>query len=321
MSADLLSGGPHRFEAYGLTFSSEIRFAHVADSSFTGEADVRIQLGEVFGPAYTPPPTIVVESLPERLLIRGARSATIRVSGGNCITVESLPGGDPEVIRQLLLGWALGGIFHQRGMLPLHASALSDGRDCTVFCAGSGIGKSTLAAAFLNRGFTYLDDNVALVNLRLDGCFVAPGAPELRLWDDSLSALAFEHRVAGPLRPGAGKWSVSAKERFHPWEAPIRKIFILRRTADPGLSFADLAGAAKFRSLMGHVFGLRLVNDPPSRGRLFQLARELAARVAVTEIRLPAKMPSPAALCESILTHETSRDEEFRAGRFGTEGG
>ncbi len=311
----------HRFRAYGLAFSSEVRFAHVADSDFAGEPDVRIELGEVFGPAYTPPPTIVVESSPDQLLIRGARSATIRVGGGNLITVEPLPGGDQGVIRQLLLGWALGGIFHQRGMLPLHASALCDGRDCIVFCAGSGAGKSTLAAAFLNRGFTYLDDNVALVNLRQDGCFVAPGAPELRLWDDSLSALAFEHRVAGPIRPGASKWSVSAGERFHPREAPIRRVFILRRTADRGLSFAELSGALKFRSLMEHVFGLGLVCDPQSRGRLFQLVRELAARVAATEIRLPAKMPSPAALCESILAYEISCQEKSRASRVCTEGG
>ncbi len=316
-----MSASVHRFRAYGLTFSSEIRFAHVADSDFAGEPDVRIHLGEVFGPAYAPPPTIAVESSPERLLIRGARSATIRVSGGNRITVEPLPGGDPAVIRQLLLGWALGGIFHQRGMLPLHASALCDGRDCTVFCAGSGTGKSTLAAAFINRGFTYLDDNVALVNLRPDGCFVVPGAPELRLWDDSLSALAFEHRVAGPIRPGATKWSVSAGERFHSREAPIRKVFILRRTTDQVLSFAALSGALKFRALMENVFGLRMVGDPQSRGRLFQLVRELADRVAVTEIRLPARRPCPAALCESILTHEMSCQEKLRASRLGTEGG
>ena len=316
-----MNAGLLRFQAYGLKFSSEIRFEHVAEAFFEGEPDVRIRLGEVFGPAYTPPPAIVVESTPERLLLRGAKSATILASGGNRITVEPLPGGDPGVIRQLLLGWALCGIFHQRGMLPLHGSALSDGRDCLVFCGGSGTGKSTLAAAFLNRGFTYLDDNVALVSLRPDGCFVAPGAPEIKLWDDSLSDLAFEHRVAGPLRPGAGKWSVAARERFHSREAPIRRVFILRRTADRELFFAELAGAVKFRSLMEHVFGLRLVGDPQSRGRLFHLVRELADRAAVTEIRLPAKMPSPADLSGSILDYERNPKEKPRAGGFCAAGG
>jgi len=321
MNQDLFSDSMHSFRAYGLTFSSAIRFAHVPDAEIPGEPDVRISRGEIFGPAYSPPPAIVVESSPGKLLIRGARSATIQVSGGDRIVIEPLPGGDQGVIRQLVLGWALGGIFHQRGMLPLHASALCDGRDCIVFCAGSGTGKSTLAAAFLNQGFTYLDDNVALVDLGQRVPVVVPGAPELRLWDDALPGLAFEHRVVGPIRSGFSKLSVAAREKFCEKEAPLRRVFVLRRTADREVSFSELAGAGKFRSLMEHVFGLRLVSDPISRGRLFQLVSELAARVAVTAIRLPAKMPSPETLCHLILNHELGHNDMSRAGGHSPEGG
>lgn len=309
------------FRAYGLTFATEIWFAHMAEADFPGEADVCIGRGAVFGPGYQPPPAIVVESSPGRLLIRGVRSATILVSGGNRITVEPLPGGDPGVIRQLVLGWALGGIFHQRGMLPLHASALCGGAGCLVFCAESGTGKSTLAAAFLNRGFTYLDDNVALVSMRDGQPFVAPGAPELRLWDNSLSALAFEHRVAGPIRAGGSKLSVSAAERFHAQEEPIRKIYILRRTGDRNISFPELVGAVKFKALMEHIFGLRLINDPVSRGRLFQLVRELAAAIAVNEVRMPAQLPTPAALCRLIVAHEKGDNGAVRRGGRRSKGG
>lgn len=321
MSEDLFSRSRHTFRAYGLAFSSEIRFAHVPDAEIPGAADVRIQRGVVFGPTYTPPPAIVVESSPGKLLIRGARSATILVSGGERITVEPLPKGDLGVVRQLVLGWALGGIFHQRGLLPLHASALCDGRDCILFCAGSGTGKSTLAAAFLNQGFTYLDDNVALVDCRQGVPVVIPGAPELRLWDDALPNLAFEHRVIGPIRAGVSKLSVEAREKFRDQEAPLRKAFVLRRTADRDVSFTELGGAGKFRSLMEHIFGIRLVGDPFSRGRLFRLVSELAARVPVTEIRLPAKMPSSAALCRLILAHEMGHNGASRAGGHSPEGG
>lgn len=321
MSEALFSGGTHRFRAYGLTFSSALRFAHVPDAEIPGEPDVRICRGVVFGPTYTPPPSIVVESSPGKLLIRGARSATIQVSDGDRIVIEQLPGGDQGVIRQLVLGWALGGIFHQRGMLPLHASALCDGEDCYVFCAGSGTGKSTLAAAFLNRGFTYLDDNVALVDFRQSVPVVVPGAPELRLWDDALPGLTFEHRVVGPIRSGLSKLSVAAREKFRDEETPLRKVFVLRRTADRELCFKELAGVEKFKSLMEHIFGLRVVSDPVSRGKLFQLVQGLATTVVVIEIRLPAKMPSPAALCELILTRKMGHNELARSGDHCPEGG
>lgn len=321
MTDGLSPGDLHSFRAYGLSFSSDIRFPHVPDAPLTGEADVRIRLGEVFGPLYTPPASIVVDSSSERLLIRGARSATILVSGGDSITVEPLPGGDPGVVRQLLLGWALGGIFHQRGLLPLHASALCDGHGCYVFCAESGTGKSTLAAAFLGRGFSYLDDNVALVRFRLGTPFVVPGAPELRLWDDALPGLAFTHEVCGPIRNGSGKWSISARESFRDEEARIRRVFVLRRTGDRQMSFAELAGAEKFRALMEHVFSLRMVGDPASRGRLFRLVEELAAKVALTEVRLPVEMPSPDALCGLVLAREKDDNGTFRPCGHEPEGG
>jgi hypothetical protein len=302
MSKDLFAGGKHAFRAYGLTFSSEIRFAHVPETAFTGNADVHICRGEVFGPAYTPPAKILVESSPGRLLIRGARSASILVSGGERIVIEPLPDGDLDAIRQLVLGWALGGIFHQRGMLPLHASALCDGKGCFIFCAASGVGKSTLAAAFLNEGFTYLDDNVALVDFGHGAPFVVPGAPELRLWDDALPLLEFEHQVVGPIRSGLPKRSVVAYERFHFEAEPLRRVYILRRTNNCEPTFTVLVGMVKFQALMEHVFGLRLANDPASRGRLFRLVRELAAKVEVTEVRLPMKGFAPGALCRLLLT-------------------
>ncbi len=317
MNEDLFSGDVHAFRAYGLTFFSEIHFTHIPEIGVPGIADVSIRRGEVFGLDYVPPAAIVLESSPGKLLIRGARSATILVSGGESITVEPLPGGDHGVIRQLVLGWALGGILHQRGMLPLHASALCDGRDCFVFCAASGVGKSTLAAAFLNLGFTYLDDNVALVDFRHGVPFIVPGAPELRLWDDALSSLEFEHRVVGPIRSGLPKRSVMARERFHGREAPVRKVFVLRRTNDRELCFMTLSGAAKFRSLMEHVFGLTLIGDSLSQVRLFRLVGELAAKVAVTEVRLPTPRPAPAALARLILTREMGHNEiSHTGGRF-----
>ena len=145
----LFSGGPYAYRAYGLSFASEISFPQWPEATGAGEPDVRIGQGVIFGRDYVPPSSVQIESSPGELLLRGSQSATIRVSGGNAITVQQLPGGNPGIIRQILLGWSLAGIFHQRGMLPLHGSALCDGDACFVFCAASGTGKSTLAAAFL----------------------------------------------------------------------------------------------------------------------------------------------------------------------------
>ena len=133
---------------------------------------------------------------------------------------------------------------------------------------------------------------------------VVPGTPEFRLWDDSLPGLTFAHQVFGPVGAGSSKWSVSARESFRDEEAPVREVFVLRRTADRQVSFGALAGAEKFRALMEQVFSLRVAGNPAGQERLFRAVRELASKVAVTEVRLPAAMPSPGALCGIILARE-----------------
>lgn len=304
LNDDLFSFPPRTYRAYGLAVSSEIRFDHVPDSDFSGDTDVTIRRGVFSGRCSVPPATLRIEASPGRLLIRGARSATILVTGGDTIMVEPLPNGNHGATRQLILGWALGALLHQRGVLPLHGSALCDGGDCFVFCARSGVGKSTLAASFLNRGFSYLDDNMSVVAFRGGTPHVTPGIPELRLWEDALPGLAFEHRIAGAIMPDSPKFSIIARRNFRNEEARLRKIFVMKRTRDSVLSFVSLTGGAKFRVLMEQVFCSGFIADSSCRAGLFRIVQELAARVAVVEIRLPEPLPSPGFLCETIMEGE-----------------
>jgi len=298
--AELFSAGIHTYRAYGLTFSSEICFPQWPGFSVTGEADVSIRQGVIFGKNYTPPDSVQIESSPGHVLLRGSQSATIRVSGGNAITVEQLPGGNPAVVRQILSGWALAGIFHQRGMMPLHGSVICDGEACFVLCAESGIGKSTLAIAFLNAGHTYLDDNVALIHFGKDIPWVIPGIPEIRLWEDALQHVAFEHRVVGRVKPDVNKLALLSRANFKNEPVILKRIFILRRTQNPDISFVPLIGAAKFKVLWEHVFCVRFMGDSGNKFSLFQNLKKLASDIACFEIRLPAELPPPDKLREII---------------------
>jgi hypothetical protein len=265
------------------------------------EPDVYIKQGEIFGSGYTPPAVMQIEASPGRLLLRGAKSATLLITGGNSITIEPLPGGDPATIQQLLLGWSFAGLFHQRAMLPLHGSALCRGDDCFVFCAPSGGGKSTLAASFLKRGFSFLDDNIALVEFQDGMAFIASGSPELRLWEDSMHDLEFEHQVAGRIRPDTAKTSIIARSNFRNKKAMLTKIFILKRNADSKVSFANVSGAAKFRALLENVSCVKFIKDSGCIPGIFRRVHELAGSIPVVDILLPHRLPPPDELCDIIL--------------------
>ena len=294
----------HRYRAYGLLFSSDIPIAHFMEADSIEEPDVYIRHGEIFGSSYTPPASMQIETSPGRLLLRGAKSATILVTEGNSITIEPLPGGDPATIQQMMLGWAFAGLFHQRAMLPLHGSTLCMGDNCFVFCAPSGGGKSTLTSSFLKRGFSFLDDNVALVDFQDGMAFIASGSPELRLWEDSMHTLEYEHKVVGRIRPELDKTSIIARSNFRSEKARLRKIFILKRGAASAVSFVNVTGAAKFQVLMENVFCIKFINDAEFSPGIFHHVHKLAESVPVVDIVLPGRLPSPDELCDIILSSQ-----------------
>lgn len=294
----------YSYRAYGLLFSSDIPIAHFMEAGSIEEPDVCIRHSEIFGNGYTPPASMQIEMSPGRLLLRGAKSATILVTEGNSITIEPLPGGDPATIQQMMLGWAFAGLFHQRAMLPLHGSTLCIGDDCFVFCAPSGGGKSTLTSSFLKRGFSFLDDNVALVDFQDGMAFIASGSPEIRLWEDSMHTLEFEHKVVGRIRPEVEKTSIIARSNFRNEKARLRKIFILKRGAASTVSFANVTGAAKFQALMENVFCIKFINDAEFSPGIFHHVHRLAERVPVVDIVLPGRLPSPDELCDIILSSQ-----------------
>ena len=294
--------GAHRYRAYGLLFSSEMAIPHFPDAGDgPEEPDVHIRRGEIFGSSYTPPQIMQIEASEGRLLLRGAKSATILVTGGNSITIEPLPGSDPATVQQLLLGWAFAGLFHQRAMLPLHGSSVCRDDDCFVLCAPSGGGKSTLTASFLKRGFSFLDDNVALAEFRDGMVFIASGSPELRLWENSMQDLEFEHEIVGRIRPDMDKTSIIARGGFRSESARLARIFILKRDAGPEISFVNLTGAARFRALMENVFCIKFMKDCGCAPALFHRVLKLAECVPVIDVMLPHRLPPPDELCDIII--------------------
>lgn len=166
------------YGVFGLRLSSEIPLPELFPAAGDGEADVTIRFGKVEGEHAITPEAI-------RLVV--PKVASYLVTGGREIVVDPVPGSSERNIRLFLLGSALGGILHQRGLLPLHANAIEvDGR-AIAFMGHSGAGKSTMAAWFLDRGYRVLADDVCVVTMDEAGRPLAHrGIPRLRLWREAI---------------------------------------------------------------------------------------------------------------------------------------
>ena len=160
-----------------------------------------LQCADAKGPAW--------EHAGGRLLIRHPSGARFLIEGGDSIRYEVGHGMVPDEVGSFLFGPLWAALALQRGLLPLHASAVNRAGAVHAFTGPSGAGKSTLAASLSGRGLPFFTDDVLLLdpvaNSAKDGggirCY---GIAGLRLLSDAV-ALTDTVLLGGPVRTGVVK--------------------------------------------------------------------------------------------------------------------
>jgi len=208
------------------------------------------------------------------------------ISRGEEILVECRPGTDPRDIRVNLLGSAWGALLHQRGLFPLHASAIATESGAVLFMGGSGSGKSTMAAALVRRGYRLLADDICAIDTR-GVPTVMPGNPCLMLWQDMLGVFDLKAETLTPVRNQLKKFVVPIQTGFSPAPSPIRAIFILRDGNTPELNASRLRGFRKMEAISVNTYRRGLIGP---LGLVAQHAAQLgkiAAAAPITRVSRP----------------------------------
>jgi hypothetical protein len=158
-------------------------------------------------------------------LLEMANIGRFWVEGGRRVLLEPADGASEPELRAFLLGSVLGVLCHQRGLLPMHASAVRIEGRAVLFAGNSGAGKSTLAAALGARGHALVaDDVVAFDPINAE---VLPAFPQRKLATDVLEALSLESQGLVANRPGQPKFHVPASQGYDAAPLPPSLVFLL----------------------------------------------------------------------------------------------
>lgn len=158
------------------------------------EPDVRIRLGPVPQALDDAKKKGVLYQIsPDRFLLGLGKIARYLVSEGREIVIERVHGGSDDAVRVFLFGSVFAALLHQRGVLPLHGSAVMPPRGAAIFAGPFRSGKSTLAAAFHRRGYDVLADDVCAITFDAgENPWVWPACPLLNLRADSVERLRID---------------------------------------------------------------------------------------------------------------------------------
>jgi hypothetical protein len=201
-----------------------------------------------------------------------------------------------------LLGPVMGFVMLLRGVVCLHASAVAVGDKAIALLGPAGSGKSTTAAAFCERGYSILAEDVVTLDDRGDHFLVRPGYPCIRLWPASVKALYGSETHLPKLTPNWDKCYLDLKEQFHAEPLPLAAIYQLgERQHDSLAPFVETLDRSEgLLSLIANTYATKLM-DKQMRAREFELLTRVLNNVPlrrVTPHADPARIPE---LCDTVL--------------------
>src|SRR5215203_1889861 len=208
-----------------------------------------------------------------------------------------------------LLGPIMGFVMLLRGLVCLHASAVVIKNEAIALVGPAGSGKSTTAAAFSDRGYSILAEDVVTLDVRGDHFLVRPAYPCIRLWPASVRALYGAETELPKLTPNWEKRYLDLTERpeqFEQQSLPLSAIYLLsERRDETGAPFVEsLERAEGLMALVANTYATKLM-DKEMRAREFELLTRVLNNVPLRRVVPHADPARIAHLCDSILNDFT----------------
>lgn len=224
---------------------------------------------------------------------------------GTCVWANWPERFSLEDAADYLLGPVLGFVLRLRGTLTLHASAIALEGGVVAVMGLPGAGKSTTAAAFAQRGYPILADDIVALVRKGRTHWVQPAFPRLNLWPESVEVLFGSKATLPPLAHGWDKCYLDLNQdgyRFQDCQMPLSAIYVLdSRTTDSRVPYLEpLGGHPSLLALVLNTY-LRFLMDKPMRAAALGALGEVARRVPLRRV-VPHSDPTRLSeLCDLIL--------------------
>ena len=150
-------------------------------------------------------------------------------------------------------GTVYGTIAWMNGLIPLHASCVTDGAWSVAFTAQSGVGKSTLAAALASSGWYSVCDDTLAVAHNANAFFALPDHTPAKLSTETAQKLGFDAGEAVPLASGK---SYVELPKVAAIPLPIRDLILLEDGPEweiipvTGADKVELIGSSLYRGFV-----------------------------------------------------------------------
>lgn len=274
--------------AYGLSIHADLSCPELPPHPHpAGDPDVTIRVLSREATALRPLHDRRYEVQPGHFRLDVPGVARYSVEDGKHILIEPMADATPEKIRLFLLGSTMGALLYQRGLYPLHGSAVETPWGAMIFVGAQEAGKSTLAAEFHRQGYRLLSDDVCAVERTTDGLRILPALAQIRLCADAYQRLGTPEGS----RFDVDKYVVPMGPRYCSDPVSLRAIHVL---ADHDVQrFEALRGLNKVQCLLENLYRPFYLKGQRTQSEVSRMAGFIAQHASVFRVsrRRDATLP------------------------------
>jgi hypothetical protein len=277
----------HSYLLCGWRIRSDFPLTGMAESVRDGESvDVVIQIA----PGDSPIPKNagrLIEHSVERSRLRIEHVADFEIRGGRQIGVWPTAEAKQKDIEVFLFGPAWATLCHQRGMLPLHASAIVTKGGITAFAGHSGAGKSTTAALLHSLGYELLADDILPVSFNQNSILGAwPYLRRLKLHRDLIAQLGFTPAEIVSEMLDKEKYFVQPKRVGDYMWRRLEHLYLLENDlTDTDVSIEQITGADAVRALVDQTYHFDFILGTRRFGDHLAFCTRLASKTPIYRLR------------------------------------
>lgn len=282
------------YKAFGCTMLSDIAFPELpkceGHEGYAESQGIIVELADLTESwSALSQPGRSSYAAPGRVMFRVPGTAIYDIKDGRHIAVCPEETADEDELRLFILGSCMGAALMQRGLLPLHGSAVAIDGQAYGIVGDSGAGKSTLAAAFLQAGFPLISDDV--IALDFSGGYarplVIPSYPQQKLWQQSLDGFGISNESLRPIFKRETKFAVPLKAGYHSQPIPLAGIFELVKSDQKEPSLVPVVKLDRLSLLRRHTYRQFWLDRLGLTDWHFRKTAELAARIDIFRLERP----------------------------------
>jgi hypothetical protein len=266
---------------------SDIPLSNVPTSPCAGSIDIVIQIAPGHSPIAKSEGLTFFEHSADRSLIGVENVADFEVSGGRQIRVWPATGTTRKNVEIFLCGPVWAALCHQRGLLPLHASAILSRGAITAFAGHRRAGKSTTAALMASLGYELVTDDILPVRLNQTS---VPGAwpylRRLKLQSDSINELGLARIEPVSETLDKDKYFVVPKWVADDKWCRLERVYLLDSDSTASsVSIDRITGAEAVRALIDQTYHFQFILSSCRFRDHLALCAQLASKVAIYRLR------------------------------------